>query len=475
MATAASSTSARGSRRRRWGSLPVGIAVVLGLGVLVRAWSLYSYYPSALQWVDAVQYARVEPPGFFDAFWWPAGYPAFLIAVRTAWDELGFTIAVQHLLGLAAAGLLYASVRRLGAPRGVALVPAAVGALVGDFVYLEHILMVEAFFTFMVVAGLYLGVRALQPDLTPRARTLWLVAAAAVLALSGLVRTTGLVLPLVLMVVALVGNWAPLRRRALAVGVVALTAVVVVGAYAAIATTGRYDGLFTMSGWHTYARIAPTADCRTFTPPAGTKFLCESTPVAQRPGSFAYEWDVTSPARKRFALPDGNDTLGRFGRAAIAADPVTYAKIVAKDLARTVEPAAGRDRPGSGISGEVMVFGYRNGETEALVAPRLERVYDGVTVRVRGLELLDTYQRATRLGALEKLLMIALALGGLWVARGPLRRGIALFSLSAFALALGPAATLSYDIRYALPPALLASAAAALGAWALWKRRAART
>ena len=70
-----------------------------------------------------------------------------------------------------------------------------------------------------------------------------------------------------------------------------------------------------------------------------------------------------------------------------------------------------------------MVFGYRDGATEALVASRLERRYDGVTVRVRGLELLDTYQRATRLGALEKLLMIALALGGLWAARGPLRRG----------------------------------------------------
>ena len=471
MATAART---REPRRRRLAAPPVGLALVLALGALVRAGALAGYYPSVLQWIDAIQYARIEPPGFFDAYWWPAGYTGFLIAVRSVWDELAFTIGVQHVLGLVAAGLLYASARRLGAPRGVALVPAAVGALVGDFVYLEHVVMAESLFTFVVVAGLYLAVRGLDPELTGRARLPWLVAAAATLAASGLIRTTGLVLPVVLGFVLLATGWAPLRRRAVAVGAVAVTAVAIVGGYAAIATTGRHDGLFTMSGWHTYARIAPTADCRTFTPPAGTEFLCESTPVAQRMGSFAYEWEADTPGRRRFTWPDGNETLGRFGRAAIAADPLGYAKIVTKDLVRTIEPSAGRDRVGSGISGEMMVFGYRDPATEALITPRLERSYDGVGVRVRALEALDTYQRATRLGALEKLLMVALALGGLWAARGVARRGIALFSLSALALALAPATTLSYDIRYALPPTLLLSVAAALGGWATWRHRGAR-
>jgi hypothetical protein len=453
-----------GRRRVVW-----PLVAVLAVGAAVRVYAMVGYSPSVLQWVDGIRYARIGE-GFFDEYWWPAGYPAFLLAARSVTNWLPFTIALQHALGLGAAGLLYATVRRLGAPVGVALVPAGIAALSGDFVYLEHIVMAEQLFTFMLVAGLYCAVRGLVAD-----DRRWLAAAAVVLTLAGLVRTTGLVLPFVLAAVVLFDR-RPGRRGALAsAGRVAAVAVVLVAGYMGVASTGRYAGLFDMGGWHLYARIAPTADCRTFTPPRGTRFLCETTPVAERPGSFWYEWEAASPARKHFTFPDGNAELGRFARAYITAHPLSYAKIVVKDSLRSIEPSLGRDRIESGIPGDVLVFGFRLGTTEQTVGRALEHKYRGVLpVRAGGAEVLDSYQRATRIAGLERLVLIALALLGMWAARGVVRRAIVLLTLSAAAVVVLPAVTLSYDIRYALPAILPLSAAAAAGAWAFWERRTAR-
>src|SRR3954447_25907807 len=133
----------RGHLVRTWTPL----LVVLGAGAGIRAVAMVVYPTTALYWGDSLRFVRLAPfaplTGVFDDPWMPAGYPLFLDVLRaiTAW--LPFTIAVQHLLGLATAVLCYATLRRLGAGRPFALVPAAVVALSADFVYGEQALLTE--------------------------------------------------------------------------------------------------------------------------------------------------------------------------------------------------------------------------------------------------------------------------------------------------------------------------------------------
>ena len=94
----------------------------------------------------------------------PAGYPAFLRAVHlVTFDYFPATIVLQHLLGIASGLLVYATVRRLGASRPLALVPTAVVLLGGDLIFFtEHAVLSEALFTFLLTAALYAAVRALD-------------------------------------------------------------------------------------------------------------------------------------------------------------------------------------------------------------------------------------------------------------------------------------------------------------------------
>src|SRR5438874_2082842 len=75
---------------------------------------------------DALRYARINPLtgahlGLFSDISAPGGYPIFLRVVREIWSALAFTIGIQHCLGVATGLLLYAALRRMGAPRGFAL------------------------------------------------------------------------------------------------------------------------------------------------------------------------------------------------------------------------------------------------------------------------------------------------------------------------------------------------------------------
>ena len=60
-------------------------------------------------------------------------------------------------------------------------------------------------------------------------------------------------------------------------------------------------------------------------------------------------------------------------------------------------------------------------------------------------------------------------------ASGPLRLGVFLFGLSAFALYLVPVVTISYDFRYGIPPETFIVVAGVLGAVSLWLRLGAST
>ena len=94
-----------------------------------------------------------------------------------------------------------------------------------------------------------------------------------------------------------------------------------------------------MRGWNLYARVAPFADCAQFSPPKKTSVLCETTPIAARPGAFGYVWNANSIARRHFALnPKAPKLLGAFARQVILHQPADYLRAVVIDLARYLEP-----------------------------------------------------------------------------------------------------------------------------------------
>ncbi|MCW3064241.1 MAG: hypothetical protein JWN32_1413, partial [Solirubrobacterales bacterium] len=434
--------------------------VLLGLAVLLRVAALFLYRPSVLQWVDGLRYLRVSPHGFFSDPWSPAGYTAFLRAVHLVTPNLTVTTAAQDLLGVIGGSFVYLTVRRAGAPAWLALVPAAIPLLSGDYVFLEHILMSETLFMTLLFAGIYAAVRA-HGDPHPHR---WLAIAGVVLAASALVRTLTLVLPIVIAIWALVVFGGSARQRVVSALACLVPAGAVIGAYLIVSLSiGPYAGISNMSGWDLYARAAPFADCSKFTPPAGTRGLCETLPSSQRPGPFYYDWQPTSPGRRLFPhTPAGSKLPGKWAKAAILGQPLAYAKAVIKDFVRYVDPTIGANRAYSGIPYDLYQFGYRDRGEEQQIGKAIEsRGYTGVLpVHAGGMRLLEDYQTVFHLGGLSTLVFAVLALFGAVRERGRRRHVILLLTVSAVLLYLLPTLTLSYDVRYGWPPAPLLAAAA---------------
>ena len=463
------------------------LAVVVAGAVVVRIVAMTTYSSAVFAWQDSLRFVRVAPfaplEGLFDDPWLPAGYPLALSAVRVVTNELWVTIALQHLAGLTAGVLLYLSVRRFGAPRWLALIPAGVLLLSGDFVYWEHNLMTEAPFTAVVAAGLYMVSRGL----TGGGQTA-LVAGGVLLALSGLVRNTGLaVVPLAAVIAAYAGS-SVLRERVLRGAAILLPALLVVGVYAVVATSaGRYSGIADLNGWFLYGRAAPFADCHAFQPSRDLRVLCEQLPPEQRLGAYHYVNDADGPGRQWFDLApwacsprpmpqkpcedSQDDEVREFALDAITHQPGAYARVVIRDLARYVDPEVGAFRPRSGSTPEAARFGAEGGSGSEEIASYTDRRYDGVSVDNHpGDDLLGSYQRIVRVGGLALISALVLALLGGIAARGPMRWAILLFGLTAALLYAIPVVTWTYDARYGIPGQPFLIAAGACGAFALATR-----
>ena len=206
---------------RRLGALaarvPVALAVVVAAGLVLRLVVSLVYQPALMNNADSATYIVMADGGLFGDPVRTTGYPLFMIAVHAISDALAFTIAVQHLLGVATALLLYAIGRRAGAPVWAATIGAAAVLLSLDQIVLEHIILSEALFIFVFVAALYACVRALDdPRPLYRAfdtRFAWLLAAGVLLALAAWVRGVAVPLtPFLLLwiLLAIPGTW---RRR----------------------------------------------------------------------------------------------------------------------------------------------------------------------------------------------------------------------------------------------------------------------
>jgi hypothetical protein len=448
--------------------------IVVALGLRIALWLTYS--PSVLNLADAAQYANLASGDLFADATRSAGYPLFLRAIHLLSSQIEITIVLQHLLGIATGLLVYAIVRRVGAPLWAGLAGAAAVLLPLDQIFLEHALMTETLWTFLIAASVYAGVRVLDAGRPlwrgTTTRHLWIAAAGALIGISVWVRTASVVMIPVFalwVVLALDGRW----RERLGLGAVALTASAIsLLAYSGIqeAGTGTF-GFSRVGGWGLYARTAPFADCTEFEPPSGTRALCETTPINQRPGPDFYGQLPESPARRLFGgPPNGNDKLQEFAVRAIIAQPIEYAKDVGRDFIRYFDPGF-KPKDYSGVGYDVLDVARRADGIEGAVAAALNAYYadDRYTIDPEVATLSDL-QQVIRVH--PKLLLASLLLGiaGLLVSDRRQRWTLALLLGTSLVLLLVPPATVIWTSRYAVPVNGFVVAAGVIGLWLVVSR-----
>jgi hypothetical protein len=439
---------------------------VFALALVVRVVVMLAYFPAVMLSFDSPRYARVDGKPLFSDYWMPAGYPLFLKSVHVLSDQLWVTVALQHVIGLSAGVIVFLVMRYLRASRPLACVAAAVPLLSGDHIYLEHMIMADFLFASLTTAGLAVAVIALARE----PRTSLLAFAAGLLGIAALVRSVGLALLPVLLICAFVSARGRSADRLKITAAAVLPALLILVVYAGVRKTvrGKYLGFSDMAGWNVYSRVAPFADCAKFSPPEGTAVLCENAPPRERPGPFFYVWNPESISRRNFGIgPATQKPLGRFAVHVIEHQPFDYMRAVIIDLWRYIEPLTGLNWPYSGQTYGALAFGARDPGVEARVVEAMSRTYRGAQPRVHGEQLINTYQQLFRIPGLLLGLLLICATLGVFRASRPIRIAIALFGLGAAAMYVVPVATVSYDVRYGVPPTALLAMAGLLGAKAL--------
>lgn len=460
--------------RRTAASVPLALVLVLTAAVGLRIFAMDAYRPAVMTMSDSTAYVWAAAGDLYGDAVRPAGYSVFLRSAHEVSADLRFTIGLQHLFGLLSAVLVYLTTRRLGGSGWLSLFPAAVVALSGDQVMLEHVLLSESLFMFLLCAAVYAAIRMLDGNQP----LIWGAGSGLLIAGATTVRTVALVLvPLLALwaVLCIPGSWR-LRLGSGAATLVAGCALLSVYAGFQNEAVGTWS-LSRTSGWAFYGRVAPFADCSEFTPPRGTTFLCEKTPPGQRPGPEYYGW-IGGPAREEFGGPPaGNGTLRRFAAAVILHQPLDYLRAVAKDTVRYFVPSFGFDRPSGGVGPELFLFDRRAPGYEEKIEQVVESYYDDFTLRLSpgGVRALTDYQELVRVHGILLLEFLILGLAGFILARGRQKKGLLLMNGVVLTLLVLPAATTVYSGRYAIPIEGLSAAAAAMGGSLIISRLRGRT
>jgi hypothetical protein len=441
------------------------VVAAAGLGLGLRVYASAGIWPADLSKHDTAAYVRAAHYGLGKDPLEPTGYSIFLRVLHFVWAQLAFTVAVQHLLGLAAGALLYLAVRRLGASPWIALAGAAAIWLNGDQILLEQTLLSEGLFVFVLMAAVYSLVRSRDSG-----GYLWPALTAGLTVALPFIRGVADPLLIVLGGFLLFGLWRARGRWLLRAAVALAAAVVVVAGYSGIRhhDTGSWSVSVKGGGWSLYARVAQWADCSRFKPPSGTRPLCESTPASQRPGAGVYSWLPQSPAIKAYGEPPrGSRQVGEFALAAIEHQPGDYAHAVLVDMARYVNPGAGSPKAGDFGGPDSLSFANtRSPDGEG--TQQVRAYYDGFRIRTGAAGSLADYQSVMRVHGWLLAVLAALGLAGVLLARGPLRYGALLMGLSGLALPAIPALVNTTTWRYSIPAAPLLMAAGAIGVAALW-------
>ena len=264
--------------RRHWLA-----AVLLAAGLVLRVLAQVAYRP-ALFYIDTTRYLYNDAPGMD-----PLGYKGVLRAILAV-ANFNAVAAVQHLLGLAMAVVLYVLLLRRGCPRWLAALAMAPLLLDAYQIQIEQTLMPDTWFEALVVAGLAILLWRPAPG--------WRMAAAGglVLGTSAIFAQVGeaLLLPAVIYLLAVGGGW----RRALGrAATVCVAFVLPILAYSAVNYLAAGNFFLSHTGLTSvYGRMAAAADCATLRLPQAERGMCP-TRTQQAKGPDSLEYDQDSPIR----------------------------------------------------------------------------------------------------------------------------------------------------------------------------------
>jgi hypothetical protein len=468
---------AAGRARERWAGLGrgervalAGLALLLVAGIALRVVAMYGYRPAFIGYPDTREYALGADGDLWADPFRTVGYPVFLRLLHVFSDHLSLVVAVQHLLGIATALLLYGAVRRAGGPAWLGLLPAGVVLLGGDHVLFEHAVLTETLYTFLIAAALYAGVGALDGSVAT-----WPALAGLLLGLAATVRIAGLLLvPLLALWMLLVPGRPRARLTRVAAtagagGAVLLTYLVIAHAetdHWSFARTGAYNF---------YGRVSSFADCDEFDEPAGTEVLCNEEPPHER---RAPQWYIfTGPAATQLGYPEVEqsretmDDLRTFSRRAVLAQPLDWLDASARDFARYVSPDS-FGRP----SNTPTARDYRRLLNHPVGIPTNYQEVDdywaipGVRFRKPLFDFLKDYENVTAVEGPPMAIFLVLTLAAPFALRGRERRAALLLGGMGLAILVIPVATINYDGRLGIPAYGPLAAAAALGAWGVGSR-----
>jgi hypothetical protein len=302
--------------RRHW-----LILVLLAAGLALRAATQLAYHP-ALLYIDTLKYLYGSWPGAD-----PLGYRLILQNILQAGD-LGTVAALQHVLGLAMAVVLYAVLARRGAARWLAALAVAPVLLDAYQLQMEQTIMPDVWFEAMIVTGL--AVLLWRPAVTIPAA----VMAGLVLGSCATVRQVGevLIVPAVIFVLAAGGG----RRHAL-VRAVALTAALALPILGYCSASAARSGHFWLSSSQgsVPGRLAAAADCATLRLPAAVRPLCP-TPAQQAQGPDWLDHSRQAPLRVAVVAPGTrrSELISEFDSAVESQQPLRVLTSILRDSDR---------------------------------------------------------------------------------------------------------------------------------------------
>jgi len=256
------------------------------------------------------------------------GY-SFFLRLLLPFHSLTLVTALQHLMGLAVAVLIYVLLRRNNVSKMWSAIATLPVLLDGYIIEDEHLIMAETVFTFCLMVAVTL--------LLWRPRTTWWVAAIGGLlaGYAAIVRSEGAIMLAVLPLFLLLRGWAWKTLRGWLVAIVfAVASLVPVGAYVSWfhSRTGHY-GVTMSTGFYLWGRVSSFADCARIQPTGDEAVVCPTTPIVDRtpPGNFVWHASQTHADMDQFGgpvSPKGNKVLTDFAIHAVEAQPLSYLKTI---------------------------------------------------------------------------------------------------------------------------------------------------
>ncbi len=285
-------------------------AVLLTAGLVLRLLAQFAYRP-ALFYIDSVKYLYNSDGND------PEGYKAPLRAILAV-SNLDTVVAIQHLLGLAIAAVIYVLLLRRGVPRWLAALAMAPLLLDAYQVQNEQTIMPGTWFEALIVAGI--AILLWRPALSWRR----IVAAGLVFGTSATVAQVGeaLIPAAALFVLTTAGGgWRRVIGKTAAV-VAACAVPILLYCTGSLLMTGSF--FLSHSGVTSfYGRTAAAVDCVTIKLPASERGLCP-TPAQQARGNDWLEFGTYSPVQHYYRdLPRGevDSMITSFNHAVVTQQP----------------------------------------------------------------------------------------------------------------------------------------------------------